>query len=90
MIVSLSFTASSQDMVPERKCEADKLAGKISKINNPTDVNAKMILFTSALIVFMVQTLELDYVFLGYFRETITNFLAVHQENGFLFANNDP
>jgi len=28
--------------------------------------------------------LELDYVFLGYFRETITNFLAVHQENGFL------
>ena len=49
-----------------------------------------MILFTSALIVFMVQTLELDYVFLGYFRETITNFLAVHQENGFLFANNDP
>jgi len=27
--------------------------------------------------------LELDYVFLGYFRETITNFLAVHQENGF-------
>jgi len=39
---------------------ADKLPGNISKINNPTDVNAKMILFTSALNVFMVLPLELD------------------------------
>ena len=43
-----------------------------------------MILFTSALNVFMVQTLELDIFIQDYFRETITNFLAVHRENGFL------
>jgi len=61
-------------MVPERKWLADKLAGKISKINRPTDVNAKMILFTSALNVFMVQTLELDNIIQDYFNETITNF----------------
>ena len=35
-----------------------------------------MILFTSALNVFMVKPLEIDYIFQDYFRETITNFLA--------------
>ena len=69
MIVSLSFTASSQDMVPERKCKADKLAGKISKINRPTDVNAKMILFTLALKIFMALTFELEKLYQGFFIE---------------------
>ena len=32
----------------------------------------------------MVQTLKLENFFQDYFRETITNFLAVHMENGFL------
>jgi hypothetical protein len=31
----------------------------------------------------MVQTLELDNFIQDYFRETITNFLAEHWENGF-------
>jgi len=31
----------------------------------------------------MVQTLELDNLIQDYFRETITNFLAEHRENGF-------
>jgi len=77
-------------MVPERKWPADKLAGKISKINSPIDVNAKMILFTFALNVFMVQTLELDNFIQGFFRETITNFKLYIKENGFFHANNFP
>ena len=59
-----------------------KLTGSISK-TNPTDVNPKMILFTSTLNVAMVQTLELDNFIQDYFRETITNFQAVNRENGF-------
>ena len=84
MIVSLSFAASFQDMVPERKWPADKLAGKISKINNPTDVNAKMILFNSALNVFMAQTSDLNNFNQDYFRETVNNFLADRQLFGHL------
>jgi hypothetical protein len=70
-------------MVPERKWLADKLPGKISKINRPTDINTKMILFNSALNVFKVQTLDLNNFIQDYFRETITDLLAVPQESGF-------
>ena len=39
----------------------------------------------------MVQTLELDNFIQDYFRETITNFLAVHSGEWFFsFANNEP
>ena len=54
------------------------------------DVNAKMILFTSALNVFMVQTLELENFIQDKFRETLTNFLAVYMKNNFFHANNFP
>ena len=42
-----------------------------------------MILFTSALNVYMFQTLELEIFIQDYFRETINNFLAVHMKNDF-------
>jgi len=38
----------------------------------------------------MVQTLEQDNFIQDYFNETLTNFLAVHQESGFFHANNFP
>ena len=42
-----------------------------------------MILFTSALKVFMVQTLELDNFIQSFFCETITNFKLYIKESGY-------